>query len=66
VIGRTLYDLARVDQATGRVTIGKVLTTRRDPGDAILAGLAERWQRHGQRFADLAHMVCHYAGRPPR
>ena len=56
-VGGTFTDIAGLDPATGRVTIGKVLTTPADPGDAILAGSAELLARHGQGFADLAHMV---------
>ena len=56
-VGGTFTDIAKVDPATGRVAIGKVLTTPADPGDAILAGSEELLARHGQGFADLAHMV---------
>jgi len=56
-VGGTFTDLARVDPATGLITIGKVLTTPEDPGNAILEGGRGLLERHGEGFAALAHMV---------
>ena len=39
-IGGTFTDICLLDPATGRSSARKVLTTHRDPGEAVLAGLA--------------------------
>jgi N-methylhydantoinase A len=55
-VGGTFTDLAFVD-GTGAVTIGKVLTTPADPGEAILAGSTALLADHGRSVADLDQVV---------
>jgi N-methylhydantoinase A len=38
-IGGTFTDLVMLDSRGGRMTTGKVLTTPRDPSEAVLAGV---------------------------
>ncbi len=56
-VGGTFTDLALADPATGAITIGKVLTTPVDPGEAILAGGDELLGRDGIGFDALARMI---------
>lgn len=46
-VGGTFTDFALLDQATGRITIGKKLTSASDPSIAVLAGIDEMMQSGG-------------------
>ncbi len=46
-IGGTFTDLVMLDARDGRLTTGKVLTTPRDPSEAVLAGVGELLRRAG-------------------
>jgi N-methylhydantoinase A/oxoprolinase/acetone carboxylase beta subunit len=56
-VGGTFTDLVAVDQNTGRLAIGKLLTTPEDPGDAILYGIETLLAENGWDWADLAGVV---------
>jgi N-methylhydantoinase A len=56
-IGGTFTDLIMVDEATGERTIGKVLTTPRDPSVGAMQGLRELLEARGIRGADVSHVI---------
>jgi N-methylhydantoinase A len=56
-IGGTFTDLVLVDEAAGRVWVGKELTTPRDPAVAVLSGLARLAQASGRPAAGLARVI---------
>ncbi len=57
-IGGTFTDLILVDDQTGELTVGKVLTTPADPSQAVADVLQDALQR-GQAPADQVHNVIH-------
>ena len=56
-IGGTFTDVCLLDPKTGRFTARKVLTTHRDPADAVLAGLAGALAEEGLAPARVAIVV---------
>src|SRR6185436_5224971 len=57
-IGGTFTDLILVDDQTGELTVGKVLTTPADPSQAVADVLADALAR-AQTPADQVHNVIH-------
>ena len=57
-IGGTFTDVRLLDPKTGRSAARKVLTTHRDPADAVLAGLADALAEAGLA-ADRVALVAH-------
>ncbi len=57
-IGGTFTDVCLLDPKTGRSAARKVLTTHRDPADAVLAGLADALAEAGLA-ADRVALVAH-------
>src|SRR5438874_5970662 len=57
-IGGTFTDLIVIDDATGELTVGKVLTTPSDPAKAVAEVLADALRR-GQVPADRVQHVIH-------
>ena len=57
-IGGTFTDICLLEPGTGRSTTRKVLTTHRDPGEAVLAGLAAALAEEGLD-ADGVAVVVH-------
>lgn len=57
-IGGTFTDVCLLDPKTGRSTARKVLTTHRDPAEAVLAGLAGALAEEGPAPARIA-LVAH-------
>ena len=53
-IGGTFTDVALVDEATGRIGIAKVLTTPRDFGQAVIAGIQAGLAQNGVAAADVS------------
>ena len=53
-IGGTFTDVALVEENTGRIGIAKVLTTPRDFGQAVIAGIKEGLARNGVDPTDVA------------
>lgn len=56
-IGGTFTDLVVVDEGSGRIYIGKELTTSDDPGRAVLEGVNSLCQRHGLQLEEIAHAI---------
>ena len=56
-IGGTFTDFALYDDATARLTTGKVLTSASDPSAAVLSGLRQMVSDAGRQVADLGHVV---------
>ncbi len=56
-VGGTFTDLALMDRDTGKVIIGKVLTTPEDPARAVLEGATALLERGGVSFDRLQRMV---------
>ncbi len=56
-IGGTFTDICLLDPKTGRSATRKVLTTHRDPGEAVLAGLAGALAEEGLTPAGVAIVV---------
>jgi N-methylhydantoinase A len=56
-VGGTFTDLVAVERGTGRLAIGKLLTTPDDPGRAILDGIEALLMENGWGWADLAGIV---------
>ena len=56
-IGGTFTDVCLLDPRTGRSTSRKVLTSHRDPGEAVLVGLAEALAEEGRAPAEVAVLV---------
>jgi N-methylhydantoinase A len=56
-IGGTFTDLVLVDEAAGRVWVGKELTTPRDPAAAVLTGLARLATASGRSPSELARVI---------
>ena len=56
-IGGTFTDLVLVDDAAGRVWVGKELTTPRDPSTAVLTGLARLARRSGRSPSELDRII---------
>jgi N-methylhydantoinase A len=57
-IGGTFTDLVMLDSRDGRIATGKVLTTPRDPSEAVLAGVAALLRR-AQVAPDQVGLVIH-------
>jgi N-methylhydantoinase A len=53
-IGGTFTDVAMVEAGTGRIEVAKVLTTPRDFGDGVIAGLTAGLRDHAIAPADVA------------
>ncbi|MBI3300709.1 MAG: hydantoinase/oxoprolinase family protein [Deltaproteobacteria bacterium] len=56
-IGGTFTDLFLIEEDTGAVTIGKVLTTPQDPAQAVISGLEELLRERGIQPAAVAIAV---------
>src|SRR5437867_4215897 len=56
-IGGTFTDLILVDDATGELTVGKVLTTPSDPSQAVADVLADALQRTQIAAEDVRHVI---------
>ncbi|HEY1294046.1 MAG TPA: hydantoinase/oxoprolinase family protein, partial [Chloroflexota bacterium] len=56
-IGGTFTDLILVDDSTGELTVGKVLTTPQDPSSAVADVLSEAMSRAGAPPAALRHVI---------
>lgn len=56
-IGGTFTDLVLVDDATGAVTVGKLLTTPRNPADAVHEGFAAAVRAGGVAAAAVRRVV---------
>jgi N-methylhydantoinase A len=56
-IGGTFTDFALVDDGAGEIAIHKVLTTPRDPSEAVLEGLDELLKRKGVGWASVDAIV---------
>jgi N-methylhydantoinase A/oxoprolinase/acetone carboxylase beta subunit len=56
-IGGTFTDCVLVDEATGAVTLHKLLTTPDDPSDAVLAGVAALLEAGRVDIADVSTLV---------
>ena len=56
-IGGTFTDLVLIDDSTGERAIGKILTTPKDPSDAVESGLAELLEREGIKASQISTMV---------
>ncbi len=56
-IGGTFTDCVLMDEATGAVTLHKLLTTPDDPSDAVLAGVDALLKAGGVDIADIATLV---------
>jgi N-methylhydantoinase A len=56
-IGGTFTDLVLIDDATGERAIGKILTTPKDPSDAVEKGLAELLEREGIKASQIGTIV---------
>ena len=56
-IGGTFTDIYLLDPSTGRSRARKVLTTLRDPGEAVLAGLADALREEGVDPASATTIV---------
>jgi len=56
-IGGTFTDFALIDEASGRLTIHKRLTTPADPAEAVIAGLPELLVEGAAALADVRAVV---------
>ena len=56
-VGGTFTDIAAADLSTGRISIGKVLTSPADPAVSVLAGMDELIARNEATHADVNHVV---------
>ncbi len=56
-IGGTFTDLVVVDETTGTLHVGKVLTIAKDPAHAVEEGIQEMLQAAGVRAADVRAVV---------
>src|SRR5579871_5139805 len=56
-IGGTFTDLILIDDATGALTVGKVLTTPADPAAAVAEALADALQRADADPRHVQHVV---------
>ena len=56
-IGGTFTDCVLMDEATGAVTLHKLLTTPDDPSDAVLAGVDALLKAGGVDIADISTLV---------
>ncbi|HXG04551.1 MAG TPA: hydantoinase/oxoprolinase family protein [Candidatus Binatia bacterium] len=56
-IGGTFTDLVLVDEATGAVHVGKVLTTAKDPAHGVEHGIQALLDEAGRRPADVSAVV---------
>src|SRR5829696_1664412 len=56
-IGGTFTDLVLIADATGERAIGKILTTPKDPSDAVEKGLAELLEREGIKASQIKTIV---------
>jgi N-methylhydantoinase A len=56
-IGGTFTDLVLIDDVTGGQTVGKILTTPKDPSDAVEEGLAELLEREGVTASQIKTIV---------
>jgi N-methylhydantoinase A len=56
-IGGTFTDLILIDDASGEVTVGKVLTTPSDPSQAVADVLSEALQRTGAQPESVRHVI---------
>jgi len=56
-IGGTFTDLILVDDASGEITVGKVLTTPSDPSQAVADVLADALQRTQTAAEDVQHVI---------
>ena len=56
-IGGTFTDLVLIDDATGERAIGKILTTPKDPSDAVEKGLAELLEREGIKASQIKTII---------
>ncbi len=56
-IGGTFTDLILIDDSTGQLTVGKVLTTPGDPSNAVAEVLIESLQRTGSSPQAVRHLI---------
>ena len=56
-IGGTFTDLVWVDEATGAVRVGKVLTTPKDPAQAVEQGVVALLQEAGSAPASVRTLI---------
>src|ERR1051326_3310463 len=56
-IGGTFTDLILVNDATGELSVGKVLTTPADPSRAVADVLGETLQRAGAPAEQVQHVI---------
>jgi N-methylhydantoinase A len=56
-IGGTFTDLVLLDDATGKLAVGKVLTTPEDPSEAVELGLVELLEREGVAATQLKTII---------
>ena len=56
-IGGTFTDLVLIDVSTGERSIGKILTTPKDPSDAVEKGLSELLEREGINASQISTIV---------
>src|SRR5690242_5857952 len=56
-IGGTFTDLILIDDSTGELTVGKVLTTPSNPSQAVADVLADALRRAGGQPADVQHVI---------
>src|SRR6185369_17363906 len=56
-IGGTFTDFVLQDTTTGRLVVGKELTTPRDPAEAVFAGLVSVLRAAGAKLSDVEQAV---------
>src|SRR5215207_6104985 len=56
-IGGTFTDLILIDDTTGELTVGKILTTPTDPSHAVADVLAEALERGHAAAADVQRVI---------
>src|SRR3712207_279472 len=56
-IGGTFTDLVLIDDASGEQAVGKVLTTPKDPSEAVEEGLVELLEREGVASSGLKTII---------
>src|SRR5207302_3485338 len=56
-IGGTFTDLVLLDEASGRLLIGKILTTRRDPAAGVLEGTRRLLAQHALAPEAVSHCL---------
>src|SRR5262245_14918226 len=56
-IGGTFTDLVLVDEATGSVTVGKLLTTPKEPAQAVEQGVVALLNETGRTPGDVAALI---------